>query len=58
MSCKVRGGLYYTGMRGFIDKVICGDRIEVLRGGEKPFADLVFADPPFNIGVEVVDRKM
>ena len=32
------------------DKIICGDCIEVLGKVEKPFADLIFADPPFNIG--------
>jgi len=30
--------------------VICGDCIEILRTAKEPFADLVFADPPFNIG--------
>jgi len=34
----------------FINKIICGDCIEVLGKVRKPFADLVFADPPFNIG--------
>ena len=33
----------------FLNKVICGDCIEVLANA-KPFADLIFADPPFNIG--------
>jgi len=31
------------------NKIVCGDCIKVLRD-EKPFADLIFADPPFNIG--------
>lgn len=32
------------------NKIVCGDCIEVLSKVEEPFADLVFADPPFNIG--------
>jgi len=37
-------------MRKFLNRIICGDCIEVLSGVGKPFADLIFADPPFNIG--------
>jgi site-specific DNA-methyltransferase (adenine-specific) len=37
-------------MQEFLDKIICGDCIEVLDGVDEPFADLIFADPPFNIG--------
>ena len=37
-------------MRKFLNKIICGDCIEVLGEVTEPFADLVFADPPFNIG--------
>ena len=37
-------------MDGFTNKIIEGDCIDILSGAEKPFADLVFADPPFNIG--------
>jgi len=36
-------------MQKFLNKIICGDCIEVL-ANVKPFADLIFADPPFNIG--------
>lgn len=32
------------------NRIICGDCIEVLGKVRKPFADLIFADPPFNIG--------
>jgi site-specific DNA-methyltransferase (adenine-specific) len=32
------------------NQIICGDCIEVLGKTKNPFADLVFADPPFNIG--------
>jgi len=37
-------------MQEFLNKIICGDCIEVLSKVKKPFADLIFADPPFNIG--------
>ncbi len=30
--------------------MLCGDCVEILRTANEPFADLVFADPPFNIG--------
>lgn len=33
-----------------INEIICGDCIEILGKVEEPFADLIFADPPFNIG--------
>jgi DNA modification methylase len=34
----------------FINKIIPGDCIEILNKVPDPFADLIFADPPFNIG--------
>ncbi len=37
-------------MQELLNKIICGDCIEVLSKVERPFADLIFADPPFNIG--------
>jgi len=37
-------------MSGLLNKIICGDCMEVLGRIREPFADLVFADPPFNIG--------
>jgi len=37
-------------MQKFRNKIIRGDCIEVLGKVRKPFADLIFADPPFNIG--------
>ena len=37
-------------MQELRNQVICGDSVEVLRAVDEPFADLVFADPPFNIG--------
>jgi DNA modification methylase len=33
-----------------LNKIICGDCIEILGKVKEPFADLIFADPPFNIG--------
>jgi len=33
-----------------LNKIIAGDCIEILNGIKEPFADLIFADPPFNIG--------
>jgi site-specific DNA-methyltransferase (adenine-specific) len=32
------------------NKIVCDDCVKLLRQVEKPFADLIFADPPFNIG--------
>ena len=37
-------------MQKLLNKIICGDCIEVLDKIDTPFADLIFADPPFNIG--------
>jgi len=37
-------------MEKLINKIICGDCIEILSEVQEPFADLIFADPPFNIG--------
>ena len=37
-------------MQKFLNRIICGDCIEVLGEVKEPFADLIFADPPFNIG--------
>ena len=39
-------------MQKLLNKIICGDCIDVLSKVRKPFADLIFADPPFNIGYE------
>jgi site-specific DNA-methyltransferase (adenine-specific) len=33
-----------------LNKIIAGDCIEILSEIKEPFADLIFADPPFNIG--------
>jgi len=37
-------------MQKFINKIISGDCIKILSSAKEPFADLIFADPPFNIG--------
>lgn len=37
-------------MQKYLDKIILGDCIEILGKINEPFADLIFADPPFNIG--------
>ncbi len=37
-------------MRELLNKIVCGDCIEILGKVGEPFADLIFADPPFNIG--------
>jgi site-specific DNA-methyltransferase (adenine-specific) len=37
-------------MQKLLNRIICGDCIELLRSVDEPFADLIFADPPFNIG--------
>ncbi len=39
-------------MRQLKNQILCGDCVEILRSAEEPFADLVFADPPFNIGYQ------
>jgi len=42
------------------DRVICGDCVGWLKACREPFADLIFADPPFNIGYKYdvyEDRK-
>ncbi len=37
-------------MDELLNKIITGDCVEILGKAGKPFADLIFADPPFNIG--------
>jgi DNA modification methylase len=39
-----------SGMDKLLNKIIDGDCIEILSEAKEPFADLIFADPPFNIG--------
>jgi DNA modification methylase len=33
-------------MQELLNKIICGDCVEVLSKVAEPFADLIFADPP------------
>jgi DNA modification methylase len=43
-----------------LNRIHCGDCIEMLNKVQEPFADLIFADPPFNIGYKYdvyEDRK-
>ena len=44
-------------MRKFRNQIICGDCIELLSKVKEPFVDLVFADPPFNIGYQYDQYK-
>jgi DNA modification methylase len=37
-------------MKKYLDKIICGNCEGILGEITEPFADLIFADPPFNIG--------
>jgi DNA modification methylase len=37
-------------MNDLANKIICGDCTETLTKVRDPFADLIFAAPPFNIG--------
>jgi site-specific DNA-methyltransferase (adenine-specific) len=37
-------------MQKLLNRIICGDCIKVLGKVEETFVDLIFADPPFNIG--------
>jgi len=37
-------------MQELKNQILCGDSVEILRAVPEPFADLIFADPPFNIG--------
>lgn len=46
------GFTYHIAMRKFRNNIICGDCIEILGKVQEPFADLIFADPPFNIGYQ------
>ena len=39
-------------MQDLENKIVRGDCVKVLADTKKPFANLIFADPPFNIGYE------
>jgi site-specific DNA-methyltransferase (adenine-specific) len=49
-ACKSASSRYHIAMRKFENNILCGDCIEILSEVKEPFADLIFADPPFNIG--------
>lgn len=44
-------------MQKFRNKIICGDCIDLLSKVKTAFADLIFADPPFNIGYQYDQYK-
>jgi site-specific DNA-methyltransferase (adenine-specific) len=46
----IRPSLYNAGGMPEINQIIQGDSIKVLNDGPEGWVDLVFADPPFNIG--------
>lgn len=48
--CAIRPCLYNPGGMPEVNQIICGDSIKVLNEGPEGWVDLVFADPPFNIG--------
>ncbi len=48
--CAIRPSLYNAGGMIQTNQIIKGDCIELLNQGEPGSVDLVFADPPFNIG--------
>lgn len=41
----------------FVNKIICGDCIKVMNTMPKKSVDLVFADPPYNIGLKYDNHK-
>lgn len=48
--CAIRPSLYNAKGMPEVNQIIQGDSIKVLNDGPKGWVDLVFADPPFNIG--------
>jgi site-specific DNA-methyltransferase (adenine-specific) len=48
--CAIRPSLYNARGMPETNQIIQGDSIEVLNNGPEGWVDLVFADPPFNIG--------
>jgi site-specific DNA-methyltransferase (adenine-specific) len=47
---RIRPSLYNSRGMPEVNQIICGDSIKVLNDGPEGWVDLVFADPPFNIG--------
>jgi site-specific DNA-methyltransferase (adenine-specific) len=48
--CAIRPRLYDAGGMPDVNQIIPGDSIQTLNDGPEGWVDLVFADPPFNIG--------
>src|SRR5688572_18941072 len=48
--CAIRPSLYNARGMPETNQIIQGDSIQVLNSGPEGWVDLVFADPPFNIG--------
>lgn len=48
--CAIRPALYNADQMPQPNQIIQGDSIQLLNDGPEGWADLVFADPPFNIG--------
>src|SRR6266852_4647128 len=46
----IRPKLYNSRGMPETNQIVCGDSIKVLNQGPEDWIDLVFADPPFNIG--------
>ncbi|HSV26453.1 MAG TPA: site-specific DNA-methyltransferase [Sedimentisphaerales bacterium] len=44
-------------MESLRNTIACGDCVKILGAVKKPFADLIFADPPFNIGYKYDKHK-
>jgi site-specific DNA-methyltransferase (adenine-specific) len=48
--CAIRPSLYNAGGMPDLNQIINGDSTKILNDGPEGWVDLVFADPPFNIG--------
>ena len=48
--CAIRPRLYDAGGMPEVNQIVQGDSIRLLNEGPEGWVDLVFADPPFNIG--------
>lgn len=48
--CALKPSLYNAAGMIEPNQIVCGDSIHLLNAGPQGWADLVFADPPFNIG--------
>ena len=48
--CAIRPSLYTAAGMPEVNQIVQGDSIQVLNDGPEGWIDLVFADPPFNIG--------